>query len=346
MKRVLTISLIACTAAVQAICADEQLKDAREAVSQWVAVEQTLSLEASAWREKQAHLNNLIGVAKAEIAALEKQITEAKQSAGAADERRAELVQQQAESDAKEKLLQDFLAPAEKRLRGMKTRLPEPLQRKLAPFFRRLPARPDDAGSLGVAERMQSVVGILAAIQKFDSIVTVVEDIRKLDDGTTGEVRTIYFGLGAAYFLAAGGSDAGVGAPGPDGWAWQSRPELADAIRDAVGADDNDTIRIITPQFERPPNWPSPGAWVPDAADWDALRALKMEDLTALGFGNWDGGLALVPSEWHGRLPDGLALECISGEIAVVGIDYIDNDIRYGCIAYGIRVGPVIAEDC
>ena len=83
---------------------------------------------------------------------------------------------------------------------------------------------------------MQTVVGILSAIQKFDSAVTVSEDLRKLADGSMGEVRAVYFGLGAAYYIASGGVDAGVGESGPDGWTWQSRPELADAIRDVIAA--------------------------------------------------------------------------------------------------------------
>lgn len=235
MKRFLTINLLACTVALAPVRADERLEGARQAVSQWVAVERAISLEASASREKQAHLKDLIGVAKAEIDALETQITEANQSANAADDRRTELVHRQTESDAKEKLIREFLTPAEKRLRDLKPRLPEPLQEKLNPFYRRLPARPDDT-SLGIAERMQTVIGILSAIQKFDAIVTVAEDIQKLDNGTTGEVRTIYFGLGAAYYLAAGGTDAGIGEPGPTGWTWQSRPELADAIREVIAA--------------------------------------------------------------------------------------------------------------
>lgn len=235
MKRLLTISLIASSVAMAPAHADERLTDARQAVSQWVAVEQTISLEASAWREKQAHLKDLIGVAKAEIAALEKQIAKASQSTNAADERRAELVQRQATSDSNEALIQKFLIPSEKRLRELKPRLPQPLQEKLNPFFKRLPANPANT-SLGVAERMQTVVGILSAIQKFDSAVTVAEDIRELADGSTGEVRTVYFGLGAAYYLASGGADAGVGEPGPQGWTWQSRPELAEAIRDVIAA--------------------------------------------------------------------------------------------------------------
>jgi len=104
-------------------------------------------------------------------------------------------------------------------------------------------------------------------------------------------------------------------------------------------------ITIITPQFERPPGAPSPGAWMPAPEDWPALREKSIDELIALGFDNWDGGLALLPGEWHGRLPRGLALETIDGEKVVVGQDIIDDDIRFGCLAYGIRVGPPIEED-
>lgn len=34
-------------------------------------------------------------------------------------------------------------------------------------------------------------------------------------------------------------------------------------------------------------------------------------------------------------LPDGTALVCIDGTIAIKGQDGIDGDTRYGCLAYG-----------
>lgn len=115
---------------------------------------------------------------------------------------------------------------------------------------------------------------------------------------------------------------------------------LADAIREAIGAGPDEHVEVVTPQFTRPRGTPVPGQPPETLEDWEDYRTLPMVDLTALGFGNWDGGLALIPGEWHRRLPAGLVLECISGEKAVVGKDYIDNDIRYGCLAYGIRVEP------
>lgn len=42
----------------------------------------------------------------------------------------------------------------------------------------------------------------------------------------------------------------------------------------------------------------------------------------------------LTPAEFL-RVPDGATLVCISGETAVKGQDYIDQDTRGGCIAWG-----------
>jgi hypothetical protein len=41
-------------------------------------------------------------------------------------------------------------------------------------------------------------------------------------------------GLGAAYFVNEANDFAGAGSPGPNGWEWASRPELAPAIRQVV----------------------------------------------------------------------------------------------------------------
>ena len=119
---------------------------------------------------------------------------------------------------------------------------------------------------------------------------------------------------------------------------------LADAIREAVGAEAGAEVVITTPQFTRLRGTPMPGQPPSTTEEWADYRTLTMLDLVSFGFGNWDGGLALVPGEWHDRLPNGLVLECISGEEVTVGKDYIDDDIRFGCLAYGIRIGPPTDE--
>lgn len=74
------------------------------------------------------------------------------------------------------------------------------------------------------------------------------------------------------------------------------------------------------------------------------MRKRDKAALRAMGFGPWadepDAAgniLMLIPGEWHKDLPTGLELESISGKHKTVGVDYIDDDIRYGCLAYGIR---------
>lgn len=120
----------------------------------------------------------------------------------------------------------------------------------------------------------------------------------------------------------------------------RGKSPLADAIRDAIGASDEDIIEFVTPQFARPANWPQPQEWAPCKDDFEVLRKFPMKELMKMGFGNWDGGLALIPVEWKDQLPDGLVLETIGGTFETVGVDEIDTDCRYGMLAYGIRVGP------
>ena len=44
----------------------------------------------------------------------------------------------------------------------------------------------------------------------------------------------------------------------------------------------------------------------------------------------------LTPEEFN-LLPDGLELESISGSKSIKGKDIIDDDTRFGCIAYRVR---------
>ena len=113
--------------------------------------------------------------------------------------------------------------------------------------------------------------------------------------------------------------------------------KLADELREILGIGSDTTIEIVTPQFERSSNEPAPGA-VP--TDWEALRSMSVSALKEMGLGVWgdENGftLMLLPGEWHRHIPEGFQLESISGKSVVAGQDYIDDDIRFGCLAYGI----------
>ena len=67
---------------------------------------------------------------------------------------------------------------------------------------------------------------------------------------------------------------------------------------------------------------------------------LTREEAVALRFGQWEEGsdLYLIPLYLLPIVPVGTELTCISGESVVYDGTNIDNDVRFGCIAYGIRI--------
>ena len=222
------------------LSATEALESARNTVKEWVATEKAISLEAAEWLQKEALLHDLIGVTRTEITTLEKSIQEIKETATAADASRANLVtEQEALAEGRARITQ-FLIKIEPQLLALRPALPAPLSEKLQSVFQRIPNDPQNP-ALGIAERMQTVVSILTTINKFDQVITVHEELRTLDDGTTSEVETVYIGLGAAYYRTRSGKDAGSGSPGPDGWVWQSQAELEPAISEVIAIASNST---------------------------------------------------------------------------------------------------------
>lgn len=50
----------------------------------------------------------------------------------------------------------------------------------------------------------------------------------------------------------------------------------------------------------------------------------------------WDNELWLLTPAEYELLPDGVRLKCIDDTYAVKGADYIDQDVRFGCLAFGL----------
>jgi hypothetical protein len=85
-----------------------------------------------------------------------------------------------------------------------------------------------------VAERYQSVIGILNEVNKFNGEITVRSEMRALPDGTTAEVTAVYLGIGQGFYVTGGGKIAGVGLPTKEGWSWTPANEAALEIAKAV----------------------------------------------------------------------------------------------------------------
>lgn len=81
-------------------------------------------------------------------------------------------------------------------------------------------------------------------------------------------------------------------------------------------------------------------AWIKDSANFKPLdlTELTKEELIDIGCGMWDeeSNLYLLPLWTLPFLPDEIELGCISGETKKFKRDEIDNDCRFGCLAYGV----------
>jgi hypothetical protein len=157
---------------------------------------------------------------------------------------------------------------------------------------------------------------------------------------------------------------------------------LALLLRAASGAADGDDLYVVTPTFHRPTNLPP--AMIPpaDRSVWAALQRLGRDELKAWGllpFGAFstepppaDGRrrvlhrdavyydledendprpktheLWLFPGSWYRQIPTGFPIVSIFGELEEFEIGKTDNDIRYGCLAYGlmIPIKPSVSVD-
>ncbi len=209
------------------------VSETRTLVEQRVAVEKTVSEEAAAWRNKQETLQSLIQTMEQEKRSLQERIGAQRKLLTTADEQRARVLEKEKDLTTLHQNLQQFLRETETRLRAQWVLLPQSLQGKLDEFYQRMPRDPDST-TLGVAERMQNVITILAEIQKFNSEITLAQEMRVLGSGEEREVKTLYLGLGVAYYLAPNGEDAGYGQPAANGWQWVSDPSLAAKVGEVI----------------------------------------------------------------------------------------------------------------
>ncbi len=78
-----------------------------------------------------------------------------------------------------------------------------------------------------------NVIGILTEIEKFNSMVSVDQEIQNIN-GTMVKVDTIYIGLAVAYYVDGTKSEAGYMVPAKDGWTKVQDNSLANNIAAAV----------------------------------------------------------------------------------------------------------------
>jgi len=149
------------------------------------------------------------------------------------DKQRLAAEAQKAELEAATQKVGELVGGLEQRVQELAPSFPPPLADKLSSALKRIPADPANTKMSGL-ERMQTVVGILNEVDKFNAAITVVSEVQKNPAGAEVQVETLYLGLAQAYFVDKAGDYAGVGTPAATGWQWTPNNALAGNIQKSI----------------------------------------------------------------------------------------------------------------
>ena len=196
------------------------------AVREWLALEETISREATAHQsalDQIALRTNLIAQERDELLARADELERAGE--GDRDERLRAFEARAAAHEDRLARLEPLVARAESDLAAWTNRIPGPLFADLRPAWSRL------GGGGSVPRRLQAVLVALAQLEALQHGVHV----RQMTlDGRVHD--TLHLGLADIYALAPDGSHAGHATWSGDAWAWTWNEDLAPDIRRALAA--------------------------------------------------------------------------------------------------------------
>ena len=201
---------------------------------QWVALRSEIAAEKSQAAARDTALREEIALLETEKAALEKEAAEF--DAGASDDQKR-LAEQAARGEAIRATIdagRPALERAESALRALRPRLPATLLGDARPLFDALPTTAADAARESDGVRAQRVVALLAQVETLQTGVHSVKETLDTGGGLRRQVDVLYLGLARGFAVASDATWSGVGTPGPSGWTWEARPEIAPEVRAAV----------------------------------------------------------------------------------------------------------------
>lgn len=213
----------------------------RETLQKWAETEKRITDERREWDEGKALLRGQIELVNGQIRELQEKIADAKKRKEEALAKKEEMLLEKTrirETATEVNAMADAL---EKAVREAVALVPESIakEKKLDILVAQLDAsqkareealRESAAGKekvIPIASRYQAVVGLIDQVNQAYPLLHKAVETRKLPDGRETNVTVVYVGLGQAYFVNLAGDFAGTGTPGPGGWQWTTRNEIA-----------------------------------------------------------------------------------------------------------------------
>lgn len=219
---------------------------ARELLNKFYETRKLTAKEQAEWKLGREVLKSRVDLLESQLKELQAKTAEESKNITTTDTEREKLEARSKELLAVQDQQIEIVEKMEARVRKLWKMLPLTLQSKLQPQYDGMPieGKKRDEIKATSSERFLKVLAILNEVNKFHGDIHVVNERRKLKDGREVEVRSIYFGLGVAYY--AGSEEtanvAGIGTPGPAGWEWRETPEIAADIDLIIGMNKGEKV--------------------------------------------------------------------------------------------------------
>ena len=217
-----------------------KFEEARTHIEKWVQTRQLIARRNADWRVERESIGQTIGLLQKEINLLKGEIDKSEQVDSEADAEKKRITLSLEDLKKANKVVDAALWGMERQALALMARFPDPLKDRTSNVRSRIPLEKKDLRGRSAAERMQNVVAMLNEADRFNSAITLAIEVRKDAEGKDRQVQALYLGLGHAYYADQGGSFAGVGVPGAEGWTWTVNAELGSTIRKVIDIYENE----------------------------------------------------------------------------------------------------------
>ena len=217
-----------------------KFEEARTHIEKWVQTRQLIARRNADWRVERESIGQTIGLLQREIDLLKGEIDKSEQVDSEADAEKKRITLSLEDLKKANKVVDAALWGMERQALELMARFPDPLKDRTSNVRSRIPLKKEDLSGRSAAERMQNVVAMLNEADRFNSAITLAIEVRKDAQGKERQVQALYLGLGHAYYADQGGSFAGVGVPGAEGWTWTVNAELGSTIRKVIDIYENE----------------------------------------------------------------------------------------------------------
>ncbi|MDP7178343.1 MAG: DUF3450 family protein [Verrucomicrobiota bacterium] len=219
---------------------ESKFDEARAHIEKWVQTRQLIAKRSADWRVERESIGQSIGLLKREIDLLKGEINKSEQVDSEADAEKKRITLGLEDLKKANQVVDAALWGMERQALALMARFPEPLKDRTSNVRSRIPLKKEDLRGRSAAERMQNVVAMLNEADRFNSAITLAIEVRKDADGKDRQVQALYLGLGQAYYADQGGTFAGTGWGGAEGWDWTVNAALGPAIRKVIDIYENE----------------------------------------------------------------------------------------------------------